>query len=139
MPLKLVEPSLKYGQCGGRVPVLSPLDLTLWHSTCIVCAHARFCTPLPFLLPASRQVHVVFMTPRPALPQSHPRPRLTLSASVYEPSARTWGREKRKYVTGLRAHSGSSFHKFPGSKGLFVFCPLASLLNISWDEPIYHL
>lgn len=40
--------------------------------------------------------------------------------------------------TCLQALSVCSSHRFLGFQGLFLFCPWATLLNISRDEPIYQ-
>lgn len=108
----------------------------------LFAGHPQLSTHLPVSLPACRHgqsahcvlFHTQDLHRAPPLPSSH--------VLVHKPTAHTQGpfRESRgNYVTCLQAHSGSSSHKFPGSQSLFLSCPQATLLNISWDESFYHL
>lgn len=104
--------------------------------------HPQLSAHLSGFLPACRHgesahctlFHIQYLHRAPPLPSSH--------VLLRKPTALTQGlfRESRSnYVTCLQAHSESSSHKFPGFQGLFLSCPQAMLLNISWDEPFYHL
>jgi len=142
--LNLVHPGVKSRHCGSKVNApsfLDPFSLSR-HTHTHLPGHPQLSAHLSGSLPACRHggsahcilFHIQYLHRAPPLPSSH--------VLVHKPTAHTQGpfRESRgNYVTCLQAHSGSSSHNFPGSQGLFLSCPQATLLNISWDEPFYHL
>lgn len=129
---------------GSRDHARNMLDSSSLSGHTLFAAHPQFSTHLPIFLLACRHTWrvaiAIVMIPHPISslePLLFPLQTAMCKNPLHTPRGCL---EKAKGILRLASrHSGSSSHRFPGSQGLFLFCPQATLLNISWDKPIYHL